>query len=247
MLINAEGIVLRQINFNESDKILTIFSKENGKIQAIAKGARRPKSNLLSSTQTFTYGEYTFYKGRNFYHINQGDVIQSFYSIREDLNKLAYGTYLIELVDAGIVEEEANEKLFQLLIKSLSTLIDMNKDFLKLVIAFELKYASFIGYRPQLKKCIVCNSELSEKIKFNIKFGGVQCEDCFNKDIYSYNINKEILEDMNNLLFVRLENLEGLNIDSDNMIKIHELMVKYILAHLDKNKFKSLEFIKLIK
>lgn len=247
MFINTEGIVLRQINFKESDKILTVFSRNNGKVQVIAKGARRPKSNLFSSAQIFTYGEFVLYKGKNFYHLNQGEVINSFYGIREDLAKLAYATYLIELIDAGVMEEEPNERLFQLLIKSLLTLIGMKENYLKLIVAFELKFITFIGYRPQLSRCVTCNTIISDKIRFSVKFGGVQCEDCFKKDIHSFDINKEILNDMNKLLFVRLENLSKLKIDMGNMIKIHKLMVKYILGHLGKSRFKTLEFIKLIK
>ncbi len=113
MLTKTEGIVLKEFRFRETSKILTIYTLKHGKIQAMARGgAYRPKSQLIANTQAFSYNEYQLYKGRNFYYINQGDIIDSFYSIRENINRLMYGSYLLELTDLSIMEEEPNEKYF---------------------------------------------------------------------------------------------------------------------------------------
>ena len=74
----TEGIVLRYTNLGEADKILTILTRNNGKIKAIAKGCRKPKSSLLSSSEVFVFSEFVLYKGTNFYHISQAVTRETF-------------------------------------------------------------------------------------------------------------------------------------------------------------------------
>ncbi|MGE5677985.1 MAG: DNA repair protein RecO, partial [Pseudomonadota bacterium] len=81
----TEGIVLRHTNLGEADRILTILTRNNGKVKAIAKGCRKPKSSLLSSSEVFVFSELVMYKGSNFYHISQAMPRQTFYNIRKDL------------------------------------------------------------------------------------------------------------------------------------------------------------------
>lgn len=212
MLLKTEGLVLRQTKYDEWDKILTIFTRNNGKVQAIAKGARRPKGSLVAGTQVFSYSDLLLYKGRNLYQVNQADIIESFFSLRDDLFKLAYATHIIELIDAGSVEEVPNTKLFDLSIKALKVLSKLNKDYKKLLVAFELKYISFIGYRPHIRSCVVCNNELHNKIRFSIEHGGAICENCSSQGYYGYEVSKEIIKKLEELLYIHLDNIEDLAI-----------------------------------
>lgn len=246
MLVKSEGIVLREVRFEDTDKILTVFSRKYGKIHAMAKGALKPRSSLLACSQVFAYSDYTFFKGKSFYHVNQGDIIDAFYDIRENMNRLLYASYLNELVDSSIVEEEPNEKLFKLLIKGLSVLSNMNRNFMKFVISFEIKYISFIGYRPSLDKCVLCGHEIKEPFSFSIKHGGVICKNCFQVGNLNEPMNFIMLKYLQLLLFTSLDDLDNLKIPEDIMFKLQELMVKYILTCLEKDKFRTLEFIKSI-
>jgi len=243
MFINTEGIILRQTKYGESDKILTIFTKKNGKIQAIAKGARKPKSALIASAQVFCYSDFVFFKGKSFYHINNGEIISSFYALRENLSKLAYGTYIVELTEAGLNDEEPNEKLFQLLIKTLKILASIDDNFLKLVLAFKIKYISFIGYKPHLKDCIECGRSLGNRLKFSISHGGALCENCFSKDIYSEKIDIQTLRAMDKLLYSDLDELQNIEVEKDTLLKIEGVLIRYITSHIEKRNFKSLDFI----
>ena len=201
MLVNSEGIVLREVRFEDTDKILTVFSRKYGKIHAMAKGALRPRSSLLACSQVFAYSYYTFFKGKSFYHINQGDIIDPFYNIRENMNRLLYGSYLLELVDSSIVEEEPNDKLFKLLIKGLSVLSNMNSDFMKFIISFEIKYISFIGYRPLLDTCVICGQDIKNPVGFSRKHGGAICNSCFQVDSLNEPMNSVMLKYLQLLLF----------------------------------------------
>lgn len=244
MVLKTEGLVLRQTKYDEWDKILTIFTRSNGKIQAIAKGARRPKGSLVASTQVFSYSEFLLYQGRNLYQVNQADIIESFFSLRDDLYKLAYATYIAELVDAGASEEYANEKLFDLSIKALSVLAKLKKDYKKLLIAFELKYISFIGYRPHLRKCVICNNELGNRVKFSSEHGGSVCEECSSHGYFGQLVGKEIIKKIEELLYITLDNLDDLSISSKDIDIIEKLVSGYIMNHIEKKNFKSLEFLR---
>ncbi|WP_425446098.1 DNA repair protein RecO [Dethiothermospora halolimnae] len=248
MLLNTKGIVLKQTKFKESDKILTIFTETEGKITAIAKGARRNKSPLISSTQPFCYSDFILYKGKSMYHVNSGDVKTSFYSMREDLHRFAYATYMVELINSSINYEEESKKIFSLLLKSLFVCSSLNNDFLKFILAFQLKLVSFIGYKPSLNHCINCNSkELEGNIKFSISQGGVLCSKCSSNDRYAKKVNVITLNAMNKLLYTRLDELDKVNVPKNLLLMVEAVLNDYMLNHLEKKYFKSLEFIKSIE
>lgn len=246
MHIKTQGIVLRQTSFKDTDKILTIFCRENGKISAMAKGAKRTKSPIMGSTQMFCYSDFVLFKGRNFYHINQGEVLNSFYSLREDLFKLAYGSYILEIVEAGINEGESNETIFLLVLKTLKTLSLMEGDFLKLLLAFQLKFLSFIGYKPQLKSCVICNNQELNEIRFNITQGGIICSRCKTSGIGGERTNKSVVNIMHTLLYTKLDSLEDIVIPEELLQDVEKIVTKYTLSHMDRKSFKSLNFIKSI-
>lgn len=247
MLYSTEGIILKQTKYNESDKILTIFSKDRGKIQAIAKGARKHKSSLRAGSQIFGYSKFILYKGRGMYNISQAENIESFYHLRENLEKLAYGTYIIELVDSAIAEEESNEKLFGLLIKTLKILSKLDRDYSKYIRAFELKYISFIGYKPHIDRCIVCNQEPEDKMIFSIANGGIVCYKCIRQGLYGQTIDRKTLRIMKFLLYSKLDGLEEIEIDDNSLEIIKNILINYIMVHIDKKHFKSLEFLNMIQ
>ncbi len=244
MVLKTEGLVLRQTKYDDWDKILTIFTRNNGKVQAIAKGARRPKGSLIAGTQVFSYSDFLLYQGRSLYQVNQADIIESFFSLRDDLYKLAYATYIAELVDAGAVEEMSNIKLFDLSIKTLRVLSKLKKDYKKLLAAFELKYISFIGYRPHLRNCVICSNELGKRVKLSSEHGGSICEDCSSHGYNGRVVNKDIILKIEQLLYVPLDNIEDLSIAPKEIDIIEKLVSEYIMNHIEKRNFKSLEFLK---
>lgn len=246
MFVETKGVVLRQTKYSESDKILTIFTKTRGKIQAIAKGARRPKSPLMGSTEVFCYSDFLLYNGKGLYNINQGEIIDSFYSLREDIYKLSYATFILELVDSSVLEEETNDILFELLIKTLKILSEMStvEEYKKLLLAFQIKYISFVGFRPQLMACVNCGSEALDNVRFDILEGGVVCNKCFNVNSGQINISINIIHLMKVLLYTKLEELEDVSLSKSEEKTIEEVLIRYITSHIEKKSFKSLEFLR---
>lgn len=240
--MRAEGIVLREIRYKDTSKILTIYTKEYGKISAMARGAYKPRSGLIANTQVFSYNEYEMYKGKNFYYLNQGHIIDSFYTIREQMERVSYGYYMLEMIDKSLGDEQSSEKLFLLLKKGLEILSNLEKDFLKFIVGYEIKFVSFLGYRPVLDKCIACEGKINSKAKFSIKSGGLICSDCLNEDLAAINIDRNIYSTINDFLYTKLEDIGKISITDNPLLKLHSILIQYILYNIDRKRFNSLKW-----
>lgn len=175
MLYRSEGIILRTQDFGEADKITTIFTKSKGKISAVANGARRVRNRLLGPTQIFTYARFILLSGKNLDTISQAEIVNSNQEMRDDLEKMAYGMYVSELVDVFNEEGVASTEIFYLI---LDTFALGNRGLFPLATrAFELRLMKFLGYQPRLENCLGCGIIPSERIWFS-REGGVLCANC---------------------------------------------------------------------
>lgn len=239
-MLKTEGIVLKEMRYRDTSKILNIYTKRYGKISVMAKGAYRPKSQFIANTQPFSYNEYQLYRGKSFFYLKQADILDSFYSIREKMERVIYGSYMLELIDKSIPDEQENEKIFMLLEKGLRVLSELNKDYLKFIIAYELKFVSFLGYKPYIEKCVLCNNIESTSIKFSISEGGIICKECFGLDPSAIYLNKEIYESMHKFLYIPLERTSEVVVSNDSIYRLHQILVEYILSNIDRKNFNSL-------
>ncbi len=245
-MIKVEGIILREARYGETGKILTVFTKELGKINIMVKGVYKPKSRLIANTQMFSLNSFTLKKGKNFYYIVDADLIESFYKIREDIEKIVFGYYVLELVDKSMAGEMPSGKVYELLKKGLYVLSQWERDFFKFIIAFEIKYISFLGYRPNLETCVNCGCKTSHKNNFSIEYGGIVCENCKNIDRYSSNFNDELCGIMIKAMYLPFEKLEDINDEKEKIVRVHNILVDYILYNIDRKKFNSLLFLETI-
>jgi DNA repair protein RecO (recombination protein O) len=247
----TEGIVLKYTNLGEADKILTILTRNNGKIKAIAKGCRKPKSSLLSSSEVFVFSEFVLYKGNNFYHISQAVTRETFYNIRKDLLRLSYATYFTELAEAVSEEDIPSERLFLLLAKTLYYLSTGEVPMGLLHLGYQLKLMDISGYRPNLSRCGVCRKDSEEFTRFSIGLGSVVCKDCsadenFRKQGDVFKLSQGTIETFKFLLNTEISRLNTAKIDNTNFNEIDKITRSFILSHLDK-RFKSLDFLDGIK
>ncbi|HYE81167.1 MAG TPA: DNA repair protein RecO [Clostridia bacterium] len=247
----TEGIVLKHTNLGEADRILTILTRNNGKIKAIAKGCRKPKSSLLSSSEVFVFSEFVLYKGTNFHHISQAVTRETFYNIRKDLLKLSYATYFAELAETVTDEDIPSEKLFLLLAKALYYLSTGEIPMGLIHLAYQLKLMDISGYRPNLTKCAICGKVREDYIRFSVELGGIICRECgsdenLRKDGNTFRISQGTLEAFKFLLNTEISRLNTKKIDNTSFNEIDKIARAFIQLHLDK-RFKSLDFLDDIK
>ncbi|WP_416149326.1 DNA repair protein RecO [Salipaludibacillus sp. HK11] len=187
MLQKIEGIIIRTTNYSETNKILTVYSRENGKVALMARGAKRPKSRFVSSSQLFVYGSFVYQKSTGIGTLNQADVLDSFRDIRSDLMLTAYAAYMVELLDKLTEDKESNPYLFELLYQLLYHLNE-GEDGEILMRILETKMLSFSGSAPTLHQCARCSSS-ELPFMFSLKFGGALCKRCLIEDPYHMKIS----------------------------------------------------------
>lgn len=179
----AHAVIIKQSKFGEFDKILTIYSSEFGKLPAVARGACRPGSKLGGNVEPLTYSLLMLARGRNLDIITQSQCIDGFAGLKTDLWRTSCALYILDLVDSFTVQNSENKPLFNLLIDTLHSLGKEGDDGEILLRYFELNLLHYLGYRPQLYRCTICNSLLLSEVNyFNPSLGGVVCPNCRGND-----------------------------------------------------------------
>lgn len=172
------GLVLHRLNTGETDKILTLYTREHGKLSVIAKGARKAGSRTSGATELFTETRFLLASGRSLEIVQQAEIQQSFPGIRTDLEKLARATYLCELLDRLTAESDAlqSAELYDLLLSALYLLQRAENYPDAVVHAYELRLLAEIGYAPTLENCVRCGEALTgRQLGFSPALGGALC------------------------------------------------------------------------
>ncbi len=178
-VFNARGIVIGETLVSESDKRVTLLLKERGKVTAYAKGARKATSKLLAGTQLFAYSDFVLYDGGRFLSVTQIELIESFYNIRNDYDRLCIGSYFLELCNRTLMEGEPWDDVLLLLIRSLSALKKAVLGAALVSDLFELRFLQLNGYEPEVNRCILCGEQLTAGGYLTAE--GVICEACIKK------------------------------------------------------------------
>lgn len=181
---SSEGIILRTRPLGEADVLATILTRQEGKIDAVARGARRGRSRLLAATQPFTESRLLIWRGRSLDSLSQAEVVQSFRGLQQDLARLACATYCAELITHFLADREPNPAVYELCREALTYLsaADGRARLLKGVHVFELALMRILGYEPEVSRCAACGGELGATVRFSLGLGGALCPLCFVRD-----------------------------------------------------------------
>ncbi|TMW74125.1 DNA repair protein RecO [Alteribacter natronophilus] len=182
MLQKAEGIVIRTNDYGETNKIVTLFTREHGKLALMARGAKRPKSRFASSAQLFIYGIFIYRQSSGIGTLNQADITDSFRTVRSDLMLTSYGAYMVEITDRLMEDRQRNPFLFELLYQLLHRMNE-GEDAEVLVRIFETKMLQTAGIAPMLDACVNCGRQ-DGSFAFSIREAGILCGQCFDIDPY---------------------------------------------------------------
>jgi DNA repair protein RecO (recombination protein O) len=179
-VILTEGIVTRYVNYRESDRIISIFTIDRGRVDAKARGCRKPTSPLLPVCQPFVYGQFELFSAKDKFTVNQCDIRESFFPIREDYGRFAYGSAILQLCHHAVQENQPNQSLFSLLYHTLSYLAYGESEPEDLFLCFLIRYLNCIGYRPSITACSVCGRDVrgDAVLSFSPERGGTVCAAC---------------------------------------------------------------------
>jgi DNA repair protein RecO (recombination protein O) len=175
---SVEAFVLRHRDLGEDDKLLSLFTREHGRLSAIARGARKKNSPLGGSTDTLTFARFMLAKGRRFEYVTQAQPLRTCLRVRGDLERLAHAMVFAELLERTCGEEEPNEPAYSLALL-LMELLDSEAAPACVLLWAELRLMGLLGYAPLLDQCARCHRpDIGKKVHFSPSAGGLVCAPC---------------------------------------------------------------------
>lgn len=243
--LKTRGIVIREVSTGEADKIITIFSRNRGRISALARGGKRPKSKLAAASQMMCYGEYVLYSGKELYTVNSGEVLEPFYEIRNDMVKLTYAAHFMDIVLDIVQENQPAPKLLQLLLNSLYMLAKTEKQPELISRIFELRALVTAGYAPHVRQCINCGQEAKKLYSFSYEKCGFLCdtEECLAVDRLSILLSPGASAAIRHIVHARMEELFSFGLSQEVLEELGHITKKFLRQQLDRD-FTKLDFLK---
>lgn len=239
----SQAIVIKRQELRETSILATFYTKEHGKINGVVKGVRGPLNKTSNSLELFSLSEIIFYKRRrgNLYTVSQCDLLNYFKDIRKDYNRIIHATYFIDLLNTVTPNEDKNEKLFELILRTLETL-NQERDSGAIRNIYEIKTLILSGFKPRVDSCIKCTQAVSEKAKFSTQFGGLLCSNCSSYDKAAVEIYNGTVASMLHIEKADFNNVWRLNLTVKVRNQLAEILDSFIKFHIDKN-IKSKNFI----
>ena len=244
--LKVEAVVLRHSDYGEADRLLTIFTREQGKLRAIAKGVRKMQSRKAGHLEPFTQVALMLAQGHDLWIVTQAEAIESLQPLREDLTRIGYAGYVVELLDRFTYEEGQNWQLYQLLVETLKRLSQEEEAFVP-VRYYEMRLLDLLGFRPMLFECALCGKTIQpEDQYFSAERGGVLCPDCGLKVNEVRPVSMDALRYMRH--FQRSTYSEAKRADPGNDTRAEvEALLNYYLTYLLERSLNTPEFIRQIQ
>ena len=237
-MIDEAVLVVKEVSYKENDKILHALSRTSGKIQLISKGSKKPNSHLVNVSQIFAYSKCSLTRTRDMYIITSAELIDNFYSLKNNMDAFYHGNYILELISYVAQENEYDKKIFDMTVAVLHYLSISTDNFDKITAAYELKLVSMLGYKPDFVHCVSCGKTIRENALFSIKEGGIFCSECVK---YGNGINvtySEILT-LDKILKTKFENIGSIEVSK----KIKNLIRNFLYYYIGKDNFTTLKLI----
>ena len=245
----TQAIVIRTFPLQEFHKIITFYTPDFGKVKAVAYGVKSPKSRLGGSLELLNHGTLLFQhrENRELQNITDFNLINGFDAIRSDFTRITYGCYFAELVDSIASEGIASPEIFNLLCTTYQFLVHAN-DIPLLARGFEIKFLDCTGYGPELSRCVHCGSAVKGRttegfgIAFSVRYGGVLCGECKNRDGAAFTIAPGSCELLKVLRRSEWERFSRIRASTRNHQELKRLLGNFIEYHTERS-LKSLRFI----
>lgn len=243
----TKALVLRSVDYKESDKILTLLTPQGGKVTASARGSRKRGSALAAASQILAYSDMVLYEYRGRWSIKEAAVERQFRGVEQDVERLSLGCYFAETVEALAVEDLPAPELLSLVLNSLHVLDRREDKPLELVrAAFELKIMCLSGYEPILDSCAVCARENPERPCFHLRDGALRCTACGVEEGISMPLNASVLAAMRHIVYGDPKRLFSFRLDEESLDQLSGVCEAYMLTQLERGFF-TLDFYKQIR
>jgi len=254
--LKCRGVVLREVKTGEADKILTLVCEGIGRVDVTGKGVRSLKSPHMASTQIFAYSSFVLRRGKRYYYIAESELIEPFFGLRSDLDRLSLGAYIadvtLDLVPEGVVDDT----ILKLTLNTFFALSEKKDIPLKQIKgAFEMQAAVLGGFCPDLSNCMRCGRSTHREMYLDVMNGGLVCGDCvtpmklesLSEDggiaMIHLKLSDAVLAALRYVTISDERRFLSFTIDKSELRLFAKVCEKYLLDHLEHG-FHSLEFYK---
>ena len=243
MYLTIQAIVLRVTDYNDRDALLTVLSRNHGKLTIKARGLRRKNSPLIAPCQLLAFGEFTLFEYRGQYTINEAHSLELFTPLRRDLTKLSLGTYFAQAGEVLSQEDLPNPELQSLLLNCLHALSKLDLPEAKVKAVFELRAACLAGYTPDLFGCHICGSQTPDR--FDLSLGQLECHGCRNMESRGIRlpVNPGLLDAMRYICLCDPRKLFSFQVGEKTLEQLSDLTEAYLSTQLERG-FSALDFYK---
>lgn len=237
----TEALVIKEMKIGESDRLVTLFTRDYGIIRAFASGAKTIKSKKGAATALLTYSSFTILKKKDTYKIYEAVPIRMFFGVGNDIESLSLAQYFCELSGVLVSSGASDGEFFRLILNSLHFLSE-GKRFPPLIKAItELRAAAISGFMPDLVACNGCGKFEDDIMYFDLSGGGLYCKDCKPSEIKAEPIDRTVLSAMRHIVYSELSRLYSFTIPDKSAQMLSELTEKYIMCQTD-TRFATLDF-----
>lgn len=253
--ITVHGICVRETQAGEYDKLITLVTQEMGKVTVTAKAVKSLKSRHMVACQPFCYSTFVLKKSKKFWYIEESEVIDCFFGLRSDLERLSLAAYVCDVLCDVTVEGASEEGAIRLCLNTLYAIANRTEISLSLIkAAFELRISAECGFCPELSACDVCGCEAVGDIYLDVMNGRLLCPECKPRAekeeeliegtarLY-YIISKDVLSAMRYIISCPQKKLFAFSIDSDGLYLLGRVCEGYLINHLEHS-FSTLDFYK---
>ena len=241
MYLKTEGLVLREVAYKDADKLLTVLTRDQGKMTLRARGVRRSGSPWKAACQLLACSEFTIFDYRGGSTINEAQTIELFPELRENLELLALGTYFAQVAEVVSQEDNPNSELLSLILNALYALGRLQKPQLLVKAAFELRAASLAGYTPDLNGCHVCGNP--DPDRFHLRDGCLECAGCQAAEGIRMPLSPGILAAMRHIVFCAPGKLFSFRLGDASLEAPSGITEAFLTTQLERS-FYTLDFYK---
>ena len=207
--LSTPALVIRRADYGDYDRMVTLFSPRLGRVDAIARGCKKPKSPLLNACEPFVNGEFQLFQRAERFSIEQCQITESFFDLRMDYDRLQHGVYWLKLLDAAVMPDVEMPDLFLITLRALAHLSYSELPPEMLTMAFEMHLMAQLGYAPRVDACQRCGRAINGDARFDAERGGCVCLSCPSSAPHVTNSARRIMLKLPRTRFDQVRLLDG--------------------------------------
>ena len=249
MHTKTKALVLREVDYRESDKILTLLTQEQGKLTVSARGCRKKGSAIAAGCQLLAWSEMVLYDYHGKWSVKEAAAERLFQGVRDDLERLSLGCYFAEVAEALALEGIPSPELLSLSLNSLHALDRMGEKPLPLVkTAFEWRSMCLAGYEPLVEGCAVCGADPPAEARFHLREGVLHCATCRDRvgEGISMPLSGQALAALRHIVLGDPKRLFSFRLEGEGLRQLEGAGEAYLHTQLERG-FRTLDFYKQLR